>query len=113
MQCVASCTKYFKKQSLRTVNPYLQLMIENIIFFITDMTKSIDNVTETAMKKRLKMLAKQQSFEQRDVEVRGQRLSASECRRYSMLDANRPPSKSNDQLFSRPSHSSIFVRICF
>ena len=25
MQCVASCTKYFKKQSLRTVNPYSQL----------------------------------------------------------------------------------------
>ena len=74
-------------------------MTENIIVFITDMTKSIDNVTETAMKKRLKMLAKQQSCEQRELEVRGQRLSASECRRYSMLDANRPPSKSHDHSF--------------
>ena len=51
------------------------------------------------MKKRLKMLAKQQSCEQRDIEVRGQRLSASECQRYSMLDSNRPPSKSHDRSF--------------
>ena len=78
-------------------------MIENIIFFITDMTKSIDNVT--AMKKRLKTLAKQQSCEQRELEVRGQRLSASECRRYSMLDSNRPPSKSHDHSFPHSSHS--------